>query len=315
MLYTNQVITIDDMAQDGIAESVVSALEANGFKGKVVPVQHLYDLKREIQGLYDEGILDTTFYRNNLGFLRFEIPDACTDISSIIITSAVQPQKSVGFIFKGRQYHFTVPPTYSYDTDQTVEKVISEVIKPRGFHLWPVKLPLKLLAVHSGLAKYGRNNITYVEGCGSFHRLRAYFSDIPEGENSWCGPEMLEQCHTCRACLQKCPTGAIVPHHFIIQAERCLTLHNEASDDFPGWIEPAWHNSLIGCMTCQLVCPANKASRNWIEDGGQFNQEETRLILSGARHELTEATVGKLRKLGLLEDFDLLPRNLRVLLN
>jgi hypothetical protein len=66
-------------------------------------------------------------------------------------------------------------------------------------------------------------------------------------------------------------------------------------------------------MTCQLVCPANKISKNWIEDGGDFSEEEIRLILKGVKNELTDAIKNKLQKLDLLEDFVLLPRNLNAL--
>jgi epoxyqueuosine reductase len=38
---------------------------------------------------------------------------------------------------------------------------------------------LKRLAVRSGLARYGRNNVTYVEGMGSFLELSASLTDMP----------------------------------------------------------------------------------------------------------------------------------------
>jgi len=301
------------MALTNITKLVYSVLEINGYKGKIVSIRHLDDLKEEIQARYKEGVFDINFYQERLSYFQFEIPDTSTNISSIIITSAIQPQKRVSFIFKGKQHYFVVPPTYSYGTDQMVEKVLLDIIKPRGFNLLPVKLPLKLLAVRSGLTKYGRNNIAYIEGAGSFHRLKAFFSDIPANEDNWGSLEMLEQCENCNVCQKKCPTGAIVPHRFVIRAERCLTFHNERNNDFPSWIKQSWHNCVIGCMTCQSVCPANKTSKNWIKDDGEFSEEETRLLLRGVKHELTGVVTNKLQKLGLLEDFDLLPRNLSVL--
>jgi epoxyqueuosine reductase len=67
-------------------------------------------------------------------------------------------------------------------------------------------------------------------------------------------------------------------------------------------------------MKCQLICPANKGVKNWIEDSESFNEQETELLLNGVRHELTDAIEKKLQKLDLLEDFNLIPRNLYALI-
>ena len=48
--------------------------------------------------------------------------------------------------------------------------------------------------------------------------------------------------------MNKCPTKAIRQDRFLISAEQCLTFFNEKPDDFPEWVNPVWHNCLIGCM-------------------------------------------------------------------
>jgi len=68
-------------------------------------------------------------------------------------------------------------------------------------------------------------------------------------------------------------------------------------------------------MICQQVCPENKKFLGWIEEGPEFSEEETGLILQGIPFdELPAEIVDKWKWLGLSEDFDVFPRNLRALL-
>ena len=77
-----------------------------------------------------------------------------------------------------------------------------------------------------------------------------------------------------------------------------------------------WHNSLVGCMLCQKVCPQNKKFVNWVEDGPQFSEEETALVLKGVPlDQLPAETVAKWKNLGLDEDYVIFPRNLIAFVN
>ena len=164
---------------------------------------------------------------------------------------------------------------------------------------------------------YGKNNICYVPQMGSFHRLVAFYTDLPCPEDTWQEVEMLEDCHDCLACLRGCPTGAISSDRFLLRAERCITFHNEKAGDipFPAWLDPSWHSCLVGCLDCQRICPENKGFLEWIEEGAEFSQEETALILEGVpKDQLPAETATKWKQLDLDKDYDIFPRNLRVLL-
>jgi epoxyqueuosine reductase len=142
-----------------------------------------------------------------------------------------------------------------------------------------------------------------------------FISDYPGVEDSWGQATVLEQCKTCNACAKACPTDAIDPERFQLYAERCLTFHNERSDDFADWLSPAWHHCLVGCMICQKVCPANKDVVKWVEAGGTFDNEETDLILSGvSREQLPLKTIEKLKRLDIIRHYDVLARNLKALM-
>jgi len=195
---------------------------------------------------------------------------------------------------------------------------VGEILEPSGYRVVLANLPKKLTAVRSGLAAYGKTNVTYIPGMGSFHRLVVLWSDLPCEQDQWQELRMMTTCEKCKACLRACPTGAIDPNRFLLHAERCLTFLNEKPQDvpFPPWVDPSWHNCLVGCLHCQKVCPENGEVRDWIEGDEVFSEEETALLLDGvAIDELPSATVAKLERLDLTDLLEVLPRNLEALLS
>ena len=295
-------------------------LERRGYVGRVVSIRRLDDLRESIAAHQRGGAFDAEFYKERLAWFDFSPPAALPEARSLIVMAVKQPQVRVTFTWQGRPVPTLVPPTYLHgqETDRQMHDSLAEVLGPAGYRAVPAALPEKLLAVHSGLAAYGRNNITYVAGLGSFHRPAAFYSDLPCDEGDWQPVRMLERCEDCRACLRRCPTGAISAERFLLHAERCIVYHNEkpGAVPFPAWLEPAWHNCLVGCMHCQTVCPENKAVAGWIEDGPAFSAEETELLAAGTPpDQLPAALVHKLRESDLLDMVDILPRNMKVLLD
>ena len=134
------------------------------------------------------------------------------------------------------------------------------VLGPAGYKVARARIPVKLLAVRTGLAQYGRNNIAYVRNLGSFVRLDAFCTDAPlhvedyKSKGSW----RLSSCPPCRNCHHVCPTGCIPYDGKVIDAERCLTYLNEHEGEWPEWLDPRGHNSLVGCMLCQEMCPVDR---------------------------------------------------------
>jgi epoxyqueuosine reductase len=233
------------------------------------------------------------------------------------VVAVPQPQIQVTFTWNGEPLPLIIPPTYvAYrETDKQAEDLVTKVLAPQGYQVAQAVLPKKLLAVRSGLGTYGKNNICYVSGMGSFHRLAAFYSDLPCPEDNWQELQMMDSCQNCSACVRNCPSGAIPSERFLLRAERCITFHNERGGDFPfpAWLDPSWHNCLVGCLDCQRICPQNKDFVEWVEEGAEFSQEETALLLERVSlDQLSAATVRKLEQLDLIEYLDGLPRNLGV---
>jgi epoxyqueuosine reductase len=303
------------MAPNETANLICSKLEERGYRGTVVPVEHVARLKHEIEERLSQKVIDAGLCERYLTYFKFDVTTSFPRARSIIITAAPQPQRKITFHFNGQRHLVIVPPTYYCDTDNQIRNTLQNILNSNDYQLHSAALPFKLLAVRSGMAEYGKNNIAYVEGLGSFMRLKGFLSDMPTGKSDWLEPQVMKECDRCKACLNACPTGAIVPDRFLIHAERCITFLNEDTTEFPAWIDPAWHNCLVGCMKCQLICPVNKRFVKWVEEGEDFNEAETEIILSGVPLDRIPAdTAHKLNRSYMAEYLDVLPRNLRVLL-
>ncbi len=303
------------MSGPQLSRALYESIGKQGFQGKIISIEHVGELETEIMTRYQKGLLDPDLYDAYLASFDFACHQKLKNARSLIIVTVPQPQIRVTFIQKDKTYPVFIPPTYYNAIDNDVADFLKADLKPQGYQLKKVRLPEKLLAVRSGLAQYGKNNITYVKGMGSFQRPVVFISDYPCAEDSWSEATILEHCENCSACLKACPTNAIVSDRFQLYAERCLTFHNESSKAFPQWLPPSWHNCLVGCMICQKVCPANKAVVKWIEAGAAFDGEETDLILNGdSEQRLPRETVAKLKKLDMIRYYDVLGRNLRMLI-
>jgi len=287
-----------------------------GYKSAWVSTRHLSDLRADLDyalGARNTGYSEITA-RYGLKY-DFEPPADFQMAQSIIITAAPQPKVRAIFKVAGTNYPVVIPPTYIHNTDDAIFAIISQYASQQGYRAHRAYLPVKPLAVHSGLAAYGKNNIAYIDGLGSFFRLRAFFSDIPCPAETWHSLTMMEQCKTCTVCRKACPTKAIPDDDFLLDITRCITYRNEGEEEFPEWIKPAWHNCLIGCMLCQDKCPANRAQKSWVTPGETFSEEETRMILDGySPQQLPENTREKLKQLSMLDVAGLLQRNLGALM-
>ncbi len=302
--------------RNSIWAKVISKLERIGSKARAVSVEHLAELKEEIERVHSQGLLAGGVYREYSYAFDFKVPEDIPRARSIVVVASPVPALQVTFTLDGRSFRAIIPPVYNHDIDQQVFDCILDVLKPEGYQLVNASVSKKLLATRSGLAKYGKNNIAYVEDMGSYHRLTVFYTDASLSQDHWQKPQMLDHCETCTACVKKCPSGAVSSDRFLLRAEKCITYHNESDRPFPDWIDPSWHNCLIGCMICQNVCPANPPSVRRTVDAAIFSEEETNQILKRTPEEsLNPETIEKLKRAGVFSDCKLLSRNLSALLN
>jgi epoxyqueuosine reductase len=290
-----------------------------GCKIQVTSVSHLVDLQSEIESRRDQGQFNGEFAKEYLFRFKFALPEELKNAKSLVIVAMPRPPTRAIFNYQGKKRTFILPPTYTaYDEKRLhVEHSVAEEVGKGGYKIATPNLPLKFLATCSGLAEYGRNNIAYVSGMGSFMLLTAVYSDLPCESSQWHEPKMMTRCLNCNLCQNACPTGAICKDRFLLHAEKCLTYHNEKEGKipFPKWINPEWHNCLVGCIRCQAACPENKPYLGIVGETVEFDEHETKLLLKGTPIEqFSEETLKKMQRFSLTDYLNELPRNLSALL-
>jgi epoxyqueuosine reductase len=305
---------------DRFVDELFVRLRERGYQARMISISHLQLLQKEIDSFRNQGLLDSEFYQHRLAWFSFQVPEDLPKAQSLIVVAIPRPQTRAIFTWNGQRRPLILPPTYTaYDgiTEQA-ENLLAKILREKGYASTGTALPLKLLAVRSGLGQYGRNNICYVSGMGSFLQLVAIYSDMPCEEDSWQEATMMKSCEECELCRRACPTGAISSDRFLLRAERCISYHNEKKGDvsFPKWMDASWHNCIVGCMRCQRVCPQNKEFIQWIGEEEEFSEEETALLLQGVpQDKLPATTLRKLEHLSLVDYLNCLPRNLSIFFN
>ncbi|TES94201.1 MAG: hypothetical protein E3J87_00760, partial [Candidatus Cloacimonadota bacterium] len=108
------------MAPDETAGLICSKLEERGYRGMVVPIEHVAKLKYEIEENGSQGKIEVGLYEKYLADFEFDVTKRLPKACSIIITAAPQPQRKVTFHFNGQTHLVIIPPTYYADTDDQI---------------------------------------------------------------------------------------------------------------------------------------------------------------------------------------------------
>ncbi|MEO8677208.1 MAG: tRNA epoxyqueuosine(34) reductase QueG [Casimicrobiaceae bacterium] len=110
------------------------------------------------------------------------------------------------------------------------------------------------LAAKSGLGWRGKHTLLLTRDAGSWFFLGEIYTDLPLPETA---PQSAH-CGSCTACIDVCPTRAIVAP-YELDARRCISyLTIEHAGSIPVELRPFIGNRIYGCDDCQLACPWNR---------------------------------------------------------
>ncbi|MFV0523976.1 MAG: epoxyqueuosine reductase [Acidimicrobiales bacterium] len=107
-------------------------------------------------------------------------------------------------------------------------------------------------AWRAGLGWWGKNTNLLTPDHGSFVVIGAVATDAVLTPS---GPPRPDGCGPCEACLDGCPTGALIAPG-VLDARRCIAWLVQAAEPIPAELRPAIGDRIYGCDICQEVCPA-----------------------------------------------------------
>ncbi len=160
----------------------------------------------------------------------------------------------------GRDYHKLIRKRL-----QRLAERIEDSVGPFGYRAFVDSAPVmeKALAEKSGAGWIGKHTNVINSKSGSWFFLGELYTDLPLPLDSGAS----NNCGSCRACLDVCPTGAIVAP-YELDARRCISyLTIELRGRIPEPLRPLMGNRIYGCDDCQIFCPWNRFAKLSRESG------------------------------------------------
>ncbi len=167
------------------------------------------------------------------------------------------------------------------------------------------------LAASAGIGWRGKHTLLLTREAGSWFFLGEIYTNLPLPPT----PPQAAHCGSCTACLDVCPTRAIVAP-YELDARRCISyLTIEHAGSIPEVLRPLIGNRIYGCDDCQLVCPWNRYAQSSAEPDftvrGGLDDASLAALFSWTRDEFDARMAGSaIRRIG----FERWSRNLAVAL-
>jgi epoxyqueuosine reductase len=158
---------------------------------------------------------------------------------------------AISIYTRGRDYHKVLRARLQQLADR-IAKEVGEF----GYRVFTDSAPVMEveLAAKSGLGWRGKHTLLLSREAGSMFFLGEIYTDLPLPVDE----PITSHCGQCSACIDICPTQAILGP-YKLDARRCIAyLTLELKGSIPVELRPLIGNRVVGCDDCQLVCPWNK---------------------------------------------------------
>ncbi len=154
----------------------------------------------------------------------------------------------------GEDYHFVIK-----DKLKELLHFIQEEIGDVSGRVFVDSAPVldKAWAAKSGLGWVGKNSNLITQKTGSFYFIAELIVDL---ELEYDSPTT-DHCGTCTACIDACPTQAIIAP-YVVDGGKCISYFTiELKDALPQEMKGTFQDWMFGCDVCQDVCPWNRFSK------------------------------------------------------
>jgi len=158
----------------------------------------------------------------------------------------------------GRDYHKVIRARLKHMADR-----IADLAGPFGYRAFVDSAPVleKALARNAGVGWIGKHTNLIAREAGSWFFLGELYTDLPLATDT----PVRAHCGQCRACIDICPTQAIVAP-YELDARLCISyLTIEHHSAIPVALRSLMGNRIYGCDDCQLVCPWNRFAQPSVE--------------------------------------------------
>ena len=207
----------------------------------------------------------------------------------------------------GQDYHFVIKEKLK-KLLQTIQTEIGAVSGRAFVDSAPVLD--KAWAAKSGLGWIGKNSNLLTQQVGSFYFIAELIVDL-DLEYDYA---TTDHCGTCTACIDACPTEAIVSP-YVVDGSKCISYFTiELKENIPQEMKGKMVDWIFGCDVCQDVCPWNRFSKSHNEP--LFNPNPELLSMTKKDwEEITEDTFKKVFKNSAVKrtKLDGLKRNIKFL--
>lgn len=186
----------------------------------------------------------------------------------------------------GQDYHFVIK-----DKLKDMLKFIQQEIGDVNGRVFVDSAPVldKAWAAKSGLGWIGKNSNLITKQVGSFYFIAELIIDL---ELEYDNPTT-DHCGSCTACIDACPTQAIV-EPYVVDGSKCISYFTiELKEQIPNEMKGQFDNWMFGCDVCQDVCPWNRFSKPHNEPLFTPNQE----MLSFSKKDWLEITDDVFKKI------------------
>jgi epoxyqueuosine reductase len=154
----------------------------------------------------------------------------------------------------GQDYHFVIKEKLK-ELLHSIQEKIGEVSGRAFVDSAPVLD--KAWAAKSGLGWVGKNSNLITKTIGSFYFIAELIIDLELDYDH----ATTDHCGSCKACLDACPTQAIVAP-YVVDGSKCISYFTiELKDNLPQEMKGKFDDWAFGCDVCQDVCPWNRFSK------------------------------------------------------